>query len=234
MLFRSKPLGDSPFEQVLVSGLTVTSINFGGVPLVDDFFFAPGIGIPAAAFGITNSSGQALAFSSKPNGGSGLVPFNLGSTFYNNPVFSSFRDGERLSQTTNLLSPLQKFNTQVVGHYQLNDSVRLFGEAWFSSTHATNLIAQPQYNTTFFGAAGQPNGNIKIDINNPFLSASDRALIQSQLDAYAASPAFGFFFDPAWNNHTFYLTRANMDLQSGLAVGDQITDRVVLGGGLAV
>ena len=50
----------------------------------------------------------------------------------------------RLSQTTNLLSPLQKFNTQVIGHYQLNDSVRLFGEAWFSSTHATNLIAQPQ------------------------------------------------------------------------------------------
>jgi len=224
-----KPLGNSPYTQVLVSGLTVTAINFGGVPLVDDFFFAPGIGIPAAAFGVTDSSGQVLAFPSRRNAGSALVPFNLGSTFYNNPVFSSNGDGERLSQTTNLLSPLQKFNTQVLGHYQLNDKVRLFGEAWFSSTHAQNLLAQPQYNTPFFGSAGQPNGNIKIDINNPFLSAGDRARIQSALDAYGANPSFGGLLDPTWNNHTFYLTRANMDLQSGFATGDQITDRVVLG-----
>ena len=224
-----KPLGDSKYTQVLISGMTVTSINFGGIPLVDDFFFAPGINIPASAFGVTNAQGQVLAFPSRRSSGSSLVPYNLGSTFYNNPVFSSYGDGERLSQTTNLLSPLQKLNTQVLGHYQLNDKVRLFGEAWFSSTHAQNLLAQPQYNTNFFGAAGQPSGNIKIDINNPFLTATDRARIQSALDAYGASPAFGSLFDPNWNNHTFYLSRANMDLQSGFATGDQITDRVVLG-----
>jgi hypothetical protein len=221
-----KPLGSSPYKQILVSGLTVTGINFGGLPLVDDFFFAPGIGIPAAAFGVTNGSGQVLAFSSRPNGGPALAPFNLGSTFYNNPVFSSNGDGERLSQTTNLLSPLQKLNTQVLGHYQVNDNVRVFGEAWFSSTHAQNLLAQPQYNTFFFGSAGQPNGNIKIDINNPFLSNTDRGLIQSALNAYGPSANN---FDPNWNNHTFYLSRANMDLQNGRATGDQITDRVVLG-----
>jgi len=221
-----KPLTSSPYTQTLVSGLTVTGINFGGLPLVDDFFFAPGIGIPAAAYGVTNAAGQVLAFPSVPHAGTSLVPYNLGSTFYNNPVFSSNGDGERLSQTTNLLSPLQKLNTQVLGSYQLNDSVRLFGEAWFSSTHAQNLIAQPQYNTFFFGSAGQPNGNIKIDINNPFLSAADRASIQSALNAYGAG---GGMMDPAWNNHTFYLSRANMDLQSGVATGDQITDRFVLG-----
>jgi len=224
-----KPLHGGQYTDVLVSGLTVTGINFGGLPLVDDFFFAPGIGIPAAAFGVTNSQGQVLAFPSKYGQGSALAPYNLGSTFYNNPVFSSNGDGERLSQTTNLLSPLQKFNTQLLGHYQLNDKVRLFGEAWFSSTHATNLLAQPQYNTYFFGAAGQPNGNIKIDINNPFLSSNDRALIQSALNAYGANPSFGGLQDPNWNNHTFYLSRANLDLQNGRATGDQITDRFVLG-----
>ncbi len=222
------PLHPGQYTQELISGLTVTGINFGGVPLVDDFFFAPGIGIPAEAFGVTNGAGQIMAFPSH-GGGQTLVPYNLGSTFFNNPVFSAYGDGERLSQTTNLLSPLQKFNTQVLGHYQLNDSVRLFGEGWFSSTHAQNLIAQPQYNTYFFGKAGGPSGNIKLDINNPFLSSTDRGLIQSALDAYGASPSFGAVMDPSWNNHTFYLSRANMDLQSGRASGDQITDRFVLG-----
>jgi outer membrane receptor protein involved in Fe transport len=224
-----KPLNAGTYTQTLVSGLTVTGINFGGVPLVDDFFFAPGIGIPASAFGVTNAAGQVLAFPSVPHSGTSLVPYNLGSTFYNNPVFSSNGDGERLSQTSNLLSPLQKLNTQVLGSYQLNDQVRLFGEGWFSSTHAQNLIAQPQYNTYFFGAAGQPNGSVKIDINNPFLTTGDRALIQSALNAYGANPSFGAYQDPNWNNHTFYLSRANMDLQSGVATGDQITDRFVLG-----
>ena len=57
----AKPLYSSPYTNVLYGQSTVTSINFGGVPLVDDFFFAPGIGIPAPAFGVTDSNGVLLA-----------------------------------------------------------------------------------------------------------------------------------------------------------------------------
>jgi outer membrane receptor protein involved in Fe transport len=221
-----KPLTAGPYTQTLYGQSTVTAINFGGVPYVDDFFIAPGIGIPAAAYGVVNGSGQMLAFGKAATSGSNLVPYNLGS-FINNPVFSSGGDGERLSQTTNLLSPLERTNLDALGSFELSDKVRVFGEAWFSESHATNLIAQPQYNTFFFGSAGQPNGNLLVSINNPFLPAAARTAIQQALLAYQASGATPF--DPNWSPDHFYMARASMDLQSGAATADQRVGRGVLG-----
>ena len=221
-----KPLTPGKYVNTLYGASTVTSINFGGVPLVDDFFFAPGIGIPAAAFGVTNGAGQVLAFSDASTHGSNLEPYNLGS-FINNPVFSSGGDGERLSQTTNLLSPLERINFNSLANFHITDSTRVFAEAWFSETHASNLISQPQYNTTFFGSAGQPQGNLVLSINNPYLPAGSRAAIQAALLAYQASGATPF--DPNWSPNNFYMARASMDLQSGRATADQKVGRLVLG-----
>jgi outer membrane receptor protein involved in Fe transport len=226
----AKPLYSSPYTNVLYGQSTVTAINFGGVPLVDDFFFAPGIGIPAPAFGVTDSNGVLLAFGNAGKTGSNLVPYNLGSQFFNNPVFSSGGDGERLSQTTNLLSPLERINFDVLADFRPTERTRIFAEGWFSETHGTDLIQQPQYNTFFFGSAGQPQGNLVISLNNPYLPAASRAAIQQALLAYQATfgPTSGPF-DPNWSPDHFYMARASMDLQSGLATANQVVSRGVLG-----
>lgn len=221
-----KPLVPGKYTNTLYGASTVTSINFGGVPYVDDFFIAPGIGIPAAAFAVTNGAGDVLAFGNANQTGSNLVPYKLGS-FINNPVFSSGGDGERLSQTTNLLSPIERVNLNSLANFHLTDTTRVFAEAWFSGTHASNLISQPQYNTTFFGSAGQPQGNLVLSLDNPYLPPAARSAIQQALLAYQASGATPF--DPNWSPNNFYMARASMDLQSGRATADQKLGRFVLG-----
>ena len=220
------PLIPGKYTNILYSGSTVTSINFGGVPYVDDFFFAPGIGIPAVAFGVTNGAGEVVAFSGAAGHGSDLVPYNLGSII-GNAVFSNNGDGERLSQTSNLQSPVERSNFDTLAHFKVTETTRVFAEGWYSQTRAQNLISQPQYNTFFFGSAGQPSGNLRVSINNPYLPAASRTLIQQALAAYGASNPQTF--DPNWSPNNFYMARASMDLQNGQATARQTLARGVLG-----
>jgi iron complex outermembrane receptor protein len=138
-------------------------------------------------------------------------------------------DGVRLSQFSNLLSPQERINADLLGNFKVSDRVSLFGEGWFSETHAKNLIAQPAYNTNLFGAGGTLNGSFLINVNNPFLSAADRATIQNALANYGATHTSGGFLDPNWDGQHFYLSRANTDLESGEATANQVVARGVVG-----
>lgn len=233
------PAVKGPFNSVLISNGTVVPINFGGIPLVDDLFLSPAAGLPGSVIGVTNPAGQTLAFG---NAGSGLVPYNTGAPS-GNVVFASGGDGERLSQTTNLLSPTERINVDVLPNFKINDHVNLYGEGWFSETHATNLVRQPLYQTPLFNSiAGQPGGNLVININNPFLSPGDRALIQTALNNYAATMPLGApmypgiavgpgqpVAFPAWNTSQFYLARGSMDLENGASTATQVVARGVVG-----
>jgi outer membrane receptor protein involved in Fe transport len=225
-------------KTVLTAANSVPQVNFGGVPLVDDVFFSPPIfGVPNSALGITNGAGQVLTFGP----GGTLVPYNTG-TQTGNPIFNSGGDGLRLSTVSNLLSPTERINADTNMHFQINDRINLFGEGYFSETHATNLISQPAYNAAIFGGGGTPPGNFVISVNNPFLTPGDRALIQAALNNYAATlPLGGLVYGgttvgpgqpvayPAWNNQQFYVSRANTDLQSGRATDTQTLWRGVTG-----
>jgi iron complex outermembrane receptor protein len=220
------------FQTVLTPGASVPQVNFGGVPLVDDVFLSPPIfGVPNTALGVTNAQGQLLAWGT---GSSALQPYNTG-TQTGNPIFNSGGDGLRLSQVSNLLSPTERINADVLGNFKINDGVTAFAEGWFSETHATNLRAQPAYNAAIFGGGGTVNGNFVVNINNPFLSQGDRALIQQALNNYAATLPLGSLqFQgapgyPAWNNSQFYVARANTDLQGGEATATQVLARGVVG-----
>ncbi len=247
----NKPAPGQCCTSVLVSGLSVPSVSFGGVPMVDDIFLAPGAGLTGSLVGVTNAAGQTLAFG--PNGQ--LQPYNEG-TVNGNPVFTTNGDGERLSQVTNLLSPTERINIDTLMHFQINDHVNAFGEGYFSESHARNLVSQ-SYNTTLFsntspfGIGGTPGGNFVISINNPFLSAADRTTIQTALNNYAATlPLGGTIYPgvsvgqpifqgysgpgqpvayPAWNNSQFYISRANIDLDNGAATDTQKVFRGVAG-----
>jgi iron complex outermembrane recepter protein len=220
------PATKGPFSQVLTSPLTVPGVSYGGVPYVDDgVFFSPSAQ-NGKAVGVTNAAGQTLGFF---NAGGGLQPYNFPAS--GNPVFTTGGDGLRLSQVSNLLSPTERTNIDTLGNFKITDHVSAFAEGWFSQTHATNLLAQPAYTSSLFGAAGTPNGDFIINVNNPYLSPADRASIQNSLNAYAAqvTGSGGSFNFPGWNPNQFYLGRANIDLENGGATATQTLARGVAG-----
>ena len=223
---------------VLTANRAGTPLSTGGIPLVDDTLLAPAIGLTGSKVGVTNTQGQTLQFG--PNGT--LIPYNTG-TPNGNPFFASGGDGLRLSSVNNLLSPTERTNLDTLLHFQLTDHINLFGEGYFSGTHATNLVAQPAYNTALFGGAGRVNGNFVVNINNPFLSPGDRAAIQTALNNYLAgltangrTPQYqGVAAGPnqpayaPWNTSQFYVSRANVDLQGGESTDSQTVTRGVAG-----
>jgi outer membrane receptor protein involved in Fe transport len=219
------PRTPGKFTDVLTAGETVASVSTSGIPLLDDGLYAPAFGLDPAVIGITSPAGQLLAFAP---GTSALKPFNTGAQT-GNPIFWQGGDGIRLSQFSNLLSPQERINADLLGNFTITDHVSTFAEAWFSETHAKNLIAQPAYNTNLFGAAGTLNGSFVMSANNPFLSAADRATIQNALANYGATHASGGFLDPNWDGQHFYLSRANTDLESGEATANQVVARGVAG-----
>jgi len=232
------PATPGMFGNVLTPNLAIPAVSFGGVPMVDDSFLAPAVGLTGALVGVTNAAGQTLAFGP----GGSLVPYNVGKNT-GNPVFTSGGDGLQLAQVSNLLSPTERINFDILPNFKVNDSLTLFGEGWFSETHATNLVSQPAYNSALFGiAGGKLGGNFVISLNNPFLSAADRQTIQTALNNYAATLPFGAplyqgvaagpgqpIGYPAWNNQQFYLGRASVDLQNDGATATQVLARGVLG-----
>ncbi|HWZ64883.1 MAG TPA: TonB-dependent receptor [Steroidobacteraceae bacterium] len=223
------PATPGTYATVLTPQNAVPQVSTGGVPMLDDFFYLPGV--PPSAIGVTGANGQPLAFS-----GGKLVPYNLG-TPTGNPVFWSGGDGIRLSQFSNLLSPLERSNIDTIDNFKINDHINLFAETWFSETHARNLISQPAYNANIFGPAGTVSGMFKISASNPFLSPADQTTIKNDLLAYeAAGFPMGQILtgnaaplDPAWNANTFYVSRASTDLESGAATATQELYRGVVG-----
>ena len=219
----------------LVNNGTVPALSNGGIPMVDDTFLAPAFGLTPALVGVTNSSGQALAFGP----GGNLVPHNLG-TPTGNGIFFSGGDGYNFADSYNLLSPYKRVNIDTLTHFQVNDSVDVFGEGWYSRTTASSLGSQPAYTSALFGTGGTAAGNLVVGINNPFLSAADRGLIQTALNNYAATLPFGApMFKgtapgvtpayPAWNTSQFYVARTNVDLENASATSTNTVWRGVLG-----
>ena len=207
------PTTPSPYAYALFANQRLGSISTSGVPMVDDGYlnFNPN-------FALTNSAGQTLAF----NNGR-LAPYTLGPPD-GSGVYNIGGDGDDFAKLTTLQSPQVRINTTALGHFQVNDNVRLFSEIWYSDTRTTYPLAQGAYDTALFAPAGQVSGNLILQANNPFLSAADQATIAQNLAAYAAaSPT-----NPQQTSQ-FYLARLNQDVQNGGASGDQNTRRYVLG-----
>jgi iron complex outermembrane recepter protein len=204
--------GAGPYQFVLIGNQRVGGITTMGVPLVDNGYlnFNPSLAI-------TSSGGQILAF----NQGA-LAPYNPGPPDPTG-VLNIGGDGLDLAKTLNLLSPQERINGTILSRFSLNEHATLYGEFWYSETHSEILASQAAYDTVLFGAAGQPNGNLILSVNNPFLSAADQATIARNLAAYAAVPG-----NPAQTTQ-FFLARENSDIGNGGATDDQNTKRVVLG-----
>nr|WP_315383095.1 TonB-dependent receptor [uncultured Sphingomonas sp.] len=194
----------SPFARLLYPQQRYSAFTSGGVPFVDDDY-------SVQRSGLQNAAGQYLQFG--PNGT--LVPLDLG-TVLRQGYISSGGNGFNLPAQSNLLTSSERYIASAQLNYAFTDHVRFFGEGWYTHTKGVNLIDQPNYNTALFDDAGTPDGNLIVSLNNPYLSAADRATIASQL--------------PAGQNE-FYVGRALNDLTTGRAEARIETYRFV--GGLA-
>lgn len=194
----------SQFRRLLYPQQRYSAFTSGGVPFSDDDYLA-------SRSGIRNSAGQLLQFGSNGT----LVPLDLGNVLRQGYI-SSGGNGFDLPAQSNLLTSSERYIASAQLNYEFSDHVRFFGEGWYTHTKGVNLIDQPNYNTGLFDDAGTPDGNLIISLNNPYLSAADRATIAANL--------------PAGQNE-FYVGRALSDLTTGRAEARIETYRFV--GGLA-
>ena len=148
----------SQFNQCLYpDGARVHATPPGGVPLVFDIFGLTPLqleqfGIPAPV-GPTLADGTPLFFD--PNGN--LIPQIPGVNPGGPDNFSFFSSGGNgfnyIRDTSNLLTKTQRWNANLIGHFDITPNIRLFGEGWYAHTKGTNLVTQPEYNSGAFCAA---------------------------------------------------------------------------------
>lgn len=201
-LFFGSPTGDSDFQRVLFPNQRYTAFTSGGVPFSADDALV-------SRSGIRNAAGQLLQFGDNGT----LVPLDLGTPMRQGYI-SSGGNGFDLPAQTNLLTDSERYLANAQLSYELTDSVRFFGEAWYSHSKGVNLIDQPNYNTWLFDDAGTADGNIILSLNNPYLSAADRATIAANLEP---------------GQEEFYLGRALNDLTTGRSQATVETYRFVGG-----
>ena len=205
----------------------------GGVPLVFDIFGLTPLqlqqfGIPAPV-GPTDANGDPVFFGPDGQFVTQIPGVNPGGP----NEFSFFSSGGNgfsyIRDTSNLLTKTERWNANLIGHYDMTDNVRLFAEGWYSHTKGTNLITQPEYNSGAFCAAtglgvGSNCGNLVLSINNPFLTAAQRtAIVDAISNGFSDQNVFGVTQD------YFYLSRANTDIASGHATSTDDIYRLVVG-----
>jgi len=192
---------NAPYAQQLYYQHRYNVFTASGTPLVAD-------SIPEFA-GVTNAQGQTLTFGENGR----LIPLDFG-TRTGSLIESSGGNGFPIADYGNLLTSSERYLGTVQANYEVTDRIKVFGEGWYSHSSATNLRGQPVYNTTLFGPTGSTDGDIVIQLSNPFLNPADRAIIASNLPDGAQS---------------FELTRANTDLASGSGSSTVELYRFVLG-----
>ncbi len=212
---------DSPFFQTIFPDRRIPYLSEFGIPTIFDFVpldpdFAAANGFPQAGF--LDAQGRPLRFTANGE----LVPIEFGTS--TGPIgpdgiplsfvldFSGGNGFSLARTSTNLLTDTERYSANMLLSFQITDNVRIFGEGWYSRSQGVNLQDQPEYNSYFFGYAGDPAGPVVLSVDNPFLSPQARAIIQAQADG-----------------DTFLLNRANTDLITGESSGAVEIYRGVLG-----
>lgn len=203
LFFGTPPAGtNTTFSRLLYPSQRYSAFTSGGVPFNDDDYLV-------TRSGIRDAAGNLLQFGQNGT----LVPLDLG-TQMRQGYISSGGNGFDLPAQSNLLTNSERYLGVATASYEFTSHIKAFGEAWYTHSKGTNIIDQPNYNTALFDAAGTADGNLLININNPYLSAADRATIQANL---------------APGQEEFYVGRALSDLTTGRSQATVETYRLVGG-----
>lgn len=156
-----------------IYALSNTGVIFGG-PL----------GVTTAGSALNGLSGTgAFQFDAQGN----LVPFTVGvRPLLPAPANATTRaasgirgfggDGFQFSDFGQLTSNLRRFGANLFANYDVTDNINLFVEAQYFDSRADELVQQPTFNTPLFAGASGP---LTFNINNPFLSAQARGVLQA-------------------------------------------------------
>ncbi len=229
----------SPFGLQIFPDRRIPALSEHGIPLVGGEVFGLAFplsptqsenlifGDPTLNFGVDGrgAPGTQLRFDGTGN----LIPINFGQftgTLNDFNIDFAGGNGFSLTPTANLLTKTERYSANLITQYELSDKIRVFGEFFYSSSQGVNLRDQPVYNTQLFGAAGDPDGNIILSVNNPFLTTAARTAI---VNAINDNPFSDLNQGVVGSQDYFYLARANTDLQSGLATGRVEVTRYVGG-----
>ena len=220
---KSPQLRFSDRPRTNLARLTVTNPeNTGendGIPSVMEIFdahfwpFNPNgivFNIPAPLdFMLTKVNGSAVQFGKDGS----LIPYDPG-TIHNIP-FASGGDGFRYSNLLGLRTGVERLTTNVIGHYEISDSITLSTELLYARTKGESLpqgISRTVLNTT-----SPVLGSIGFNRNNPFLT-------QETIDALSAANA-GFA-----SGGNLYLSKYFYDLlPSGMQENTTDTYRAQIG-----
>lgn len=126
--------------------------------------------------GFLRSGGTPLQFDASGH----VTAFNPG-TVASTP-FASGGDGYPFNQINGLTTGVEKASANLVGHYDLTDSITVSTELTYAHTLSHDLNRGPYRN--ILNSASSGSGPITFNKSNPFLSTSDIATLS------AASPTF--------------------------------------------
>jgi outer membrane receptor protein involved in Fe transport len=239
----------SQFNQCLYNNIRVNATVPGGAPLVGDVFplspiqMETLVGLPGIVngcpfnFSVQNANCQDVQFNA--NGQLEVIDYGVnpgGPT--NGTVFASGGNGFDYISTGQALSDTERYNANLIGHFDINNNIKLFGEGWYSHSKSKNLGGQPEYNSGIFAGGGTPGGNVILNVNNPFLTPQQQALIEASIEnnplsdrnigcTFSGDPAICGANRPAQDY--FYLSRANIDIPTQLGTFADTLYRFVIG-----
>jgi len=199
-----------PAQQV-VEALRYAALTDGGLPY--------SAGVPMAATYLRNSAGQPVMFG--PNGD--LVPFTIGAPFPGSstqgiPIFADGGDGLDPARYTSLLSPNERYLFNVIGNYDLSDSVNFFVEGSYAHTSGTKLSDLFQYAAP--NILGGPAITVRAD--NPFLSQQARGIIAANgLTSFQINRNFNDVIDRRPAKTELDVFRIVAGFKGDFTVGDQ-------------
>lgn len=213
--FREPADPDVEFGRVLVPNAHANIVSNGGIPTPQNAMTdADGIsGLMLPNFGIGGyDDGSFLTFG--PDGS--LIPYNVGDPT-GNAVWSIGGEGIFLPDLTGLYTPLERTLGTAFAHYELTENVEVFAELWLANTQAEQLVAQPAYQSGFFG---NESFALNFPIDHPLLTPAAQATLAGL--TYGGAPI-----------DSFWLHRASTDLRPFLRGNGQTSEvnmhRVVLG-----
>jgi iron complex outermembrane receptor protein len=235
----------SQFNQCLYNDVRVNATTPGGDPLVGDVFPLSPIqmqnlvGLPGGfSFAVQNAAGQDVMFDYTGK----LIPIDYGTNPggpTNGTIFASGGNGfAYIRDTSQALSDTERYNANLLGHFDVTDNIRVFAEGWYSHSKSVDLTTQPEYNSGIFDVGGAPAGNLILSVNNQFLTASQRAIVEASIEnnplsdrniscTFTGLPQFCGANRPTQDY--FYLSRANIDIPTGRSTYSDDLYRLVAG-----
>lgn len=153
-------------NSVFIRNARIFSLTTGGLLL-------PSTGATTIASGLPRGFGAANTLLQFDSAGQ-LVTFNPGIPF--GAQNASGGDGFNLAATNQITSDLERITANLIGRYELTETLEFFGEATFYRAKAAELIDQPIFNATLFGGNSAP---LIFSATDPRLTAQARAQLNT-------------------------------------------------------